>query len=75
MQIDHLSLFRFLMKRVFSAETTIFVHFQPVRIIFLVFHCVVITLFALCASQGNLYPHIGTSCITDLFLASLEKSD
>ena len=40
----------FFVKCVFAAELAVFVHLKSVRIVFLVFHCVVITLFALCAS-------------------------
>src|SRR5699024_311902 len=48
----------FLVGGVFLAETAVFAHFQPVRIVFLVFHCVVVALFALRASQGYFYPHV-----------------
>ena len=54
-------LFGFLVKRVFPAETTILVHFEPVRIVLLVLHGVVVALFALCAGQSNFDSHIGTS--------------
>ena len=46
---------------VFSAELAIFAHFKSVRIVFLVFDCVVVALFAFSASHGNFNPHIGTS--------------
>ena len=42
-------LLRFLMKRVLPAETAVLVHLKSVRIILLVFHSVVVALFALCA--------------------------
>ena len=51
----------FLVQRVLPAETTILVHFEPVRIVLLVFHRVVVALFALCACQSNLDSHFGTS--------------
>lgn len=37
------------MKRVLPAETAVLVHLKSVRIILLVFHSVVVALFALCA--------------------------
>jgi len=40
----------FFVKCVFPAELAVFVHLKSVRIVFLVFLCVVITLFAFCAS-------------------------
>ena len=51
----------FLMKGVFAAETTILLHFQPVGIVLLVFHLVVVALLAFRASQGDLDSHDGTS--------------
>lgn len=42
----------------FPAKTTIFFHFQSVGIILLVFHCVVVSLFALAACQSNFYSHL-----------------
>jgi len=46
------------------AETAVFFHFQTVRIIFLVFHCVIISLLAFCAGERNFYAHNnGTSFI------------
>ena len=39
----------FFVESVFLAESAVLIHLQPIRIVLLVFHCVVITLFALCA--------------------------
>jgi len=55
------------MERVFFAETTILVHFQSVRIVFLVFCCVIVALLAFAASQSDFYPHDGTSRFTEIF--------
>ncbi len=44
------------------AELAVLVHLKSVGIVLLVFLCVVVALFALCASQCYLYSHIGTSC-------------
>lgn len=40
-----------------SAKRTILVHFKSVRVVLLVFHSVVISLFALGASKRDLSPH------------------
>ena len=57
------------MHSVFAAETTVFVHFQSVRVILLVLHGVVVSLLALGASLSDFYAHNDTSlklppCIT-----------
>ena len=44
-----------------TTETAKLVHFKSVRVVFLVFLCVVISLLALSARQRNLDSHIGTS--------------
>ena len=44
----------------FSAESAVFFHLKAVGAVFLVFHCVVVTLFALRASQCYFYTHYGT---------------
>ena len=53
----------FLVKGVFFAESAILVHLKSVRVILFVFDRVIIALFALCASQSNLYSHDGTSIL------------
>jgi hypothetical protein len=58
------------MQGVLFAEPAILVHLKPVRIVFLVFHCVVVALLALRASEGNFYSHNGTSRFTEIFFAS-----
>ena len=45
------------MKSVLFAELAELVHFKSVRVVLLVLFCVVISLFALCARQSNLYSH------------------
>ena len=45
------------MRSVLLAETTVFAHFQPVRIVFLVLHCVIISLLALGARQCDFGTH------------------
>jgi len=49
------SLLSFLMQGVLTTEATELVHFKSIRIIFLVFLCVVIALLALSACQCDLY--------------------
>lgn len=51
------------MKSVFTAETTVLFHLKSVRVIFLIFDRVVVSLLAFAASECNLYSHIGTSVI------------
>jgi len=48
---------------VFTAETAEFLHFNSVRVIFLIFDRVVVSLLAFAASECDLYSHIGTSVI------------
>jgi hypothetical protein len=47
--------------RVFAAEPAILAEFESVGIVLLVFHRVVVALFAFRARQRDLYPHFGTS--------------
>ena len=55
-------LFRFSVKGVLTAETAVFVHFESVGVVLLVFLCVIIALFALSASQCHFDSHFfGTS--------------
>jgi len=54
---------------VLFAEPTILVHFKPVRIVFLVLHCVVIALLTLSASQSDFNSHNGTSRFTEIIFA------
>jgi len=56
---------------VFSAEPAIFIQFQPVRCVFLVFHGVVIALLAFRAGKGYFNSHIGAS--VNIILISLGK--
>ena len=53
------------MQSVLAAEFAILVHFKSVRIVFLVFVCVIISLLALGADQSNfdscVISHFGTS--------------
>ena len=51
------------------AEPTILVHFKPVGIVLLVFHCVVIALLALGTSQCDFNSHNGTSRFTEIIFA------
>ena len=47
-----------------TAKTAVLVHLQTVGVVFLVFHCIVVALFAFVASQGNFNPHVlGTSLV------------
>jgi hypothetical protein len=56
-------------KSVLFAEAAILVHFKPVRVILLVFHCVVVALFTFSASKCYFYSHNGTSRFTEIFFA------
>jgi hypothetical protein len=49
------------MKGVLAAEPAVLVHFQPVRVILLVFHGVVVALLAFCAGKCYFDSHNGTS--------------
>jgi len=55
------------------AEFTVFFHFQSIRVILLIFHGVVVTLFAFGTSHSNLHshcPHLASvSGIHPLFLS------
>jgi len=48
---------------VLAAETAVFVHFKPVRVVLFVFCRVVISLLAFVASEGYFYSHRGTSFV------------
>jgi hypothetical protein len=50
-------LFGFFVRRMFAAETTVLVHLQAIRVIFLVFHRVVVALLALGTRQGDFHAH------------------
>jgi hypothetical protein len=52
------------------AELAVLVHFQSVGVVLLVLHCVVISLFALSASQRNLDSHFAAPPV---ILASLRE--
>ena len=49
------------MQCVLAAEPAILVHFQSVRVVFLVLHGVIVALLALGAGQGDFDSHNGTS--------------
>ena len=51
------------------AEPTVLVHFKPIRVVFLVLHCVVVALLALGTSQCDFNSHNGTSRFTEIFFA------
>ena len=55
-----------------SAEPAILVHLKPIRVIFLVFHCVVVALLAFCASECDFNSHNGTSRFTEIFFPLLK---
>ena len=57
------------MQGVFSAEPAILVHLKPIRIVLLVFHCVVVALLTFCASKCDFNSHNGTSRFTEIFFA------
>ena len=59
----------FLVYGVLTAETTIFIHLESVRIVLLVFGSVVVALLALCTSQCDFNSHNGTSRFTEIFFA------
>jgi hypothetical protein len=51
---------------VFAAESAIFVHFKPVRRVFLVLCGVVVSLLAVIAAERYFNSHSGTSLFTSL---------
>jgi hypothetical protein len=55
------------MSGVLAAETAILVHFQPVRVVFLVLHSVVVALLAFGASQSDFHSHYGISILNRFF--------
>jgi len=57
------------MYRVFTAKAAILLHFQPIRIIFPVFHRVIISLFAIVARER--YPN--THCYDHPFRQKLSQ--
>ena len=52
-----LILFCFFVKSMLSAESAILVHFQSVRIVFLVLHSIVVALLTFRTSQSDFYSH------------------
>lgn len=50
-------LLRLAVQRVLMAETAVLLHFQTVRIVLLVLHCVIVSLLALGAGQRDLNAH------------------
>jgi len=61
------------MKRMFLAKLAILTSFDPIGMLFFVFHCIVIALFALCAGKHYFVIHFYTSSQTDLFPAFFIK--
>jgi hypothetical protein len=61
-------------KSVLLTESAVLVHLKPVRIILLVLHRVVVSLFALCAGQCNFNSHDGTSRCTEKYLGLKKTS-
>ena len=62
------------MNGVLSAESAVLLHFETIRVIFLVFHGVVVSLLALGASQSDFNAHNGTSLnIASLYHSGYEK--
>ena len=59
------------MESVFLAETAVLVHLQPVRCVLLVFHCVVIALFAFGARKRNLNSFTVSSHVRHLHLIGI----
>jgi hypothetical protein len=51
----------FFVQSVLFAESAVLVHLKPVGVVFLIFDCIVIALFALGTSQSNFNSHDGTS--------------
>ncbi len=45
------------MNSVLTAKSAVLLHFKPVRIVLLILHVVVVSLFAICASQCNFHSH------------------
>jgi hypothetical protein len=58
----------------FAAEPAVFAHFEPVGIVLLVLHRVIVALFALRASQSYFYSHNGTSRKSEIFGLPLKES-
>ena len=54
-------LLRLAVRGVFTTETAILVHFKTIRGVLLVFHCIVVSLFAFVASKCDFYSHRGAS--------------
>jgi len=63
------------MQGVLSAEPAVLIHFKSVRIVFLVFHCVVIALLAFSACKCDFNSHNGTSRFTEIFFAFFEFNE
>jgi hypothetical protein len=55
-------------QRVCPTEFAVFLHFEPVGIVLLVFLGVVVALLASLASECDFYSHFGTSCLFDFRL-------
>ena len=55
------------MKRVLSAEPAVLLHFEPVRVVLLVLHGVVVSLLAFGTSESDFNAHYGTSLFASLY--------
>jgi hypothetical protein len=55
------------MKGVLSAESAVLLHFEPVRVVLLVLHGVVVSLLAFGTSESNFNAHYGTSLFASLY--------
>ena len=59
-----------LVQSMFLAESAVLVHLDAIRIVLLVLHCVVVSLFAFCASKCDLNAHNAPPNIVDIFFAT-----
>jgi hypothetical protein len=54
-------------KRVLSAESAVLLHFEPVGVVLLVLHGVVVPLLAFGTSESDFNAHYGTSLTASLY--------
>jgi hypothetical protein len=52
---------------VLSAESAVLLHLEPVRVVLLVLHGVVVSLLAFGTSEGDFNAHYGTSLFASLY--------
>ena len=55
------------MQCVLLAESAVLVHFETIGIVLLVLHCIVVSLFAFCASKCYFYSHVDSPLFTSNF--------